>query len=47
MPPWKAVKGFGEFKNDRGLKQEENSFGVREVLQCSYLNLRSAFGTGQ
>lgn len=23
MPPWEAVKGFAEFKNDRGLTQEE------------------------
>jgi hypothetical protein len=23
MPPWQAVKGFAEFKNDRGLTQEE------------------------
>ena len=23
MPPWNAVKGFGEFKNDKGLTQEE------------------------
>lgn len=23
MPPWNAVKGFGEFKNDNGLTQEE------------------------
>jgi hypothetical protein len=23
MPPWQAVKGFGEFKSDRGLTQEE------------------------
>jgi hypothetical protein len=23
MPPWNAVKGFGDFKNDRGLTQEE------------------------
>lgn len=23
MPPWGAVKGFGEFKDDRGLTQEE------------------------
>jgi hypothetical protein len=23
MPPWNAVKGFGEFKEDRGLTQEE------------------------
>lgn len=23
MPPWQAVKGFGEFKKDRGLTQEE------------------------
>jgi hypothetical protein len=23
MPPWQAVKGFGEFKDDRGLTQEE------------------------
>src|SRR5580692_3516294 len=23
MPPWEAVKGFGEFRNDRGLTQEE------------------------
>ena len=23
MPPWEAVKGFGEFKDDRGLSQEE------------------------
>jgi hypothetical protein len=23
MPPWGAVKGFGEFANDRGLAQEE------------------------
>jgi len=23
MPPWGAVKGFGEFQNDRGLTQEE------------------------
>jgi hypothetical protein len=23
MPPWNAVKGFGEFRNDRGLSQEE------------------------
>src|SRR5215471_20491919 len=23
MPPWNAVKGFGEFKNDRGLTQED------------------------
>jgi len=23
MPPWNAVKGFGEFKDDRGLTQEE------------------------
>jgi hypothetical protein len=23
MPPWGAVKGFGEFKHDRGLTQEE------------------------
>jgi hypothetical protein len=23
MPPWEAVKGFGEFKDDRGLTQEE------------------------
>lgn len=25
MPPWGAVKGFGEFKHDRGLTQEEIS----------------------
>src|SRR5437016_2120481 len=25
MPPWNAVKGFGEFQNDRGLTQEELS----------------------
>jgi hypothetical protein len=23
MPPWQAVKGFGDFKDDRGLTQEE------------------------
>lgn len=23
MPPWNAVKGFGEFKDDRGLPQED------------------------
>lgn len=23
MPPWEAVKGFGEFKDDRGLTQED------------------------
>jgi hypothetical protein len=23
MPPWEAVKGFGEFRGDRGLTQEE------------------------
>ena len=23
MPPWNAVKGFGEFKNDAGLAQED------------------------
>jgi hypothetical protein len=23
MPPWNAVKGFGEFKDDRGLTQED------------------------
>lgn len=23
MPPWEAVKGFGEFRDDRGLTQEE------------------------
>jgi hypothetical protein len=23
MPPWNAVKGFGEFKNDAGLTQEQ------------------------
>lgn len=23
MPPWNAVKGFGEFKDDRGLTQEQ------------------------
>src|SRR5262245_289317 len=23
MPPWEAVKGFGEFQNDRGLTGEE------------------------
>src|SRR5882724_591008 len=23
MPPWQAVKGFGEFRDDRGLTQEE------------------------
>jgi len=23
MPPWNAVKGFGEFKNDSGMSQEE------------------------
>jgi hypothetical protein len=23
MPPWQAVKGFGDFKGDRGLTQEE------------------------
>lgn len=23
MPPWGAVKGFGEFRNDQGLSQEE------------------------
>lgn len=23
MPPWNAVKGFGEFKNDHGLTQED------------------------
>src|SRR5579864_8242082 len=23
MPPWEAVKGFGEFKDDRGLSGEE------------------------
>jgi hypothetical protein len=23
MPPWNAVKGFGEFKNDKGLTQEQ------------------------
>src|SRR5271163_3259700 len=23
MPPWQAVKGFGDFKNDRGLTEEE------------------------
>src|SRR4029077_4191692 len=25
MPPWNAVKGFGRFKNDVGLTQEELS----------------------
>jgi hypothetical protein len=25
MPPWNAVKGFGRFKNDLGLTQEELS----------------------
>jgi hypothetical protein len=25
MPPWNAVKGFGNFQNDRGLTQEEIS----------------------
>lgn len=25
MPPWNAVKGFGEFENDRGLTQEQIS----------------------
>jgi hypothetical protein len=25
MPPWNAVKGFGQFRNDRGLTQEELS----------------------
>jgi hypothetical protein len=25
MPPWNAVKGFGEFRNDHGLTQEEIS----------------------
>src|SRR5437773_2329990 len=25
MPPWNAVKGFGQFKGDRGLAQEELS----------------------
>src|SRR5580698_1519711 len=23
MPPWQAIKGFGDFKGDRGLTQEE------------------------
>jgi hypothetical protein len=23
MPPWEAIKGFGEFRDDRGLSQEE------------------------
>src|SRR5262245_22819009 len=23
MPPWGAVKGFGEFRNDQGLTQEQ------------------------
>ena len=23
MPPWGAVKGFGDFRNDQGLSQEE------------------------
>ena len=23
MPPWEAIKGFGEFRDDRGLTQEE------------------------
>src|SRR5580704_9464968 len=23
MPPWEAVKGFGEFRDDRGLTQED------------------------
>ena len=23
MPPWEAIKGFGEFKDDRGLTEEE------------------------
>ena len=23
MPPWGAVKGFGEFRNDHGLTQEQ------------------------
>ena len=23
MPPWGAMKGFGEFKHDNGLTQEE------------------------
>ena len=23
MPPWGAVKGFGDFRNDRGLTQEQ------------------------
>lgn len=23
MPPWQAIKGFGEFKDDRGLTQED------------------------
>jgi hypothetical protein len=26
MPPWEAVKGFGEFKDDRGLTQEEMEY---------------------
>ena len=26
MPPWEAVKGFGQFKNDRGLTQEEMEY---------------------
>lgn len=26
MPPWEAVKGFGDFKDDRGLTQEEMEY---------------------
>src|SRR5688572_7316428 len=31
MPPWGAVKGFGDFKNDQGLMQEQIELVARWV----------------
>ena len=33
MPPWGAVKGFGEFRNDQGLTQVELELIISELAE--------------
>ena len=44
MPPWNAVKGFGEFKNDHGLAQEDLEIGEDPVSPREWLLAGGAVG---
>ncbi len=47
MPPWGAVKGFGEFQHDRGLTQEEIAQVTRQSRKTVGKKLQRLQGEGK